>query len=123
MLDIVISANGGRISGVVILDGKPVNDARVTLAPTDDSKLSEAPWLWFKDAATDQDGDFLIQGIRPGKYLAFAWQNIEPGQDRDPAFLTRLLDRGYEVQVLENSVQTLQLNAIPATETLSAGEK
>jgi protocatechuate 3,4-dioxygenase beta subunit len=122
-LDIVVSANGGRISGVVMLDGKPVNDARVTLAPADESKLGEALWLWFKDAVTDQNGNFLIQGIRPGKYLAFAWQNIEPGQDRDPAFLTRFLDRGYEVQVLENSVQTLQLNAIPASETQSADKQ
>jgi protocatechuate 3,4-dioxygenase beta subunit len=123
MLDLVVSASGGKISGIVMLDGKPVNDARVTLAPAEESKLGEAPWLWFKDAVTDQNGNFLIQGIRPGKYLAFAWQNIEPGQDRDPAFLTRFLDRGYEVQVLENSVQTLQLKAIPASETQSSDKQ
>lgn len=92
MLNVVISAYGGKISGVVMLQGKPLADARVTLAPADESKLT-AP-LWFKDAATDQNGNFLIQGIRPGKYLAFAWQNIEEGEDRDPAFLTRFRDRG-----------------------------
>lgn len=123
MLDLVISSNGGRISGVVMLDGKPFSDARVTLAPADDSKLSEAPWLWFKDAATDQKGNFLIQGIRPGKYRVFAWQDIQPGQDRDPDFLKRFQDRGYEVQVSENSVQALRLNAIPASETQPAGKK
>jgi Carboxypeptidase regulatory-like domain/Polysaccharide lyase family 4, domain II len=123
MLDLVVSSNGGRISGVVMLDGKLVSDARVTLAPADESKLSEAPWLWFKDAATDQNGNFLVQGIRPGKYLAFAWQDIQPGQDRDPEFLKRFQDRGYQVQVSENSVQTLQLKAIPANETLPAGKK
>jgi Carboxypeptidase regulatory-like domain len=123
MLDLEVSSNGGRISGVVMLDGKPFSDARVTLAPADESELSEPPWLWFKDGATDQNGNFLIQGIRPAKYLAFAWQDIEPGEDRDPAFLTRFLDRGYEVQVSENSVQTLQLKAIPVSETLPAGKK
>jgi protocatechuate 3,4-dioxygenase beta subunit len=121
MLDLVVSAYGGKISGVVMLDGKPANDARVTLAPADESKISEQ--LWFKEAVTDQNGKFLVQGIRPGKYLAFAWQSIEPGEDRDPEFLTRFRDRGYEVQVSENSVQTLPLNAIPASETQAAGEK
>lgn len=121
MLDIVVSASGGRISGVVMLDGNPADDARVTVAPADESKLGEPSW--FKDGTTDQNGNFLIPGIRPGKYRVFAWQNIEPGEDRDPEFLQRFLDRGYEVQVLENSVQTLQLKAIPANETLPTSKK
>lgn len=120
-LIVVISGNGGRIGGSAMLGGKPLRGAVVTLAPADESKLSDP--LWLKDTASDQNGDFLIQGIRPGDYRVLAWQKIEEGEDLDPNLLKRFEHRGYEVQVSESSFQTLRLDAIPASETLSAAEK
>ncbi len=41
----------------------------------------------FKSITTDQNGHFVLQGIPPGDYKVFAWENIEHGAYTIPEFL------------------------------------
>jgi len=117
-LKIVVSANGGQIGGTVMLDGKPFNDALVTLLPADFSKLSDD--LWFKTATTDQYGNYSLTGIRPGDYLLFAWEKIIHGEERDPDFISQFKDQGQEVHVGPGAALNFQLKAIPASKIQAA---
>ena len=118
MLRIVVSANGGTIGGTVMLDGKPFNDALVTLLPDDPTKLSND--MWFKSGTTDQYGRFTLSGIRPGDYRLFAWERIEQGKEREPDFYNQFKDQGQEVHVGPGAALNFQINAIPASKIQSA---
>ena len=117
-LKIVVSANGAQIGGTVMLDGRPFNDALVTLLPADIAKLSDD--LWFKSVTTDQYGNYSLAGIRPGDYRLFAWEKIESGAERDPDFISQFKDQGREVRVGPGAVLNFQLNAIPASKIQAA---
>jgi protocatechuate 3,4-dioxygenase beta subunit len=117
-LKIVVGANGGQISGTVMLDGKPFTSALVTLLPADSARLSND--LWFKSAATDQYGNFTLSGIRPGDYRLFAWEKNTEGEERDPAFISQFKDQGQEVQVGPGAMLNFQLSAISAAKIQAA---
>ncbi|HET9176741.1 MAG TPA: carboxypeptidase-like regulatory domain-containing protein [Terriglobia bacterium] len=117
-LKIVVSANGAQIGGTVMLDGKPFNDALVTLLPADFSKLSDD--LWFKTATTDQYGNYSLTGIRPGDYLLFGWEKIESGRERDPDFISQFKDQGQQVHMGPGAALNFQLKALPASEIHAA---
>ena len=116
-LTLFVSSDGGSVRGSVMLDGKPLSDALVTLLPADSSKLA-SDW-WFKSAATDENGDFALSGVRPGDYRVFAWQKIDANEEHDPAFLDNFRNSGQEIQVAPRAMFNLhlQLNAIPASQT------
>lgn len=117
-LKIVVSANGARVSGTVLLDGKLFNDALVTLLPAQRSKLG-SDW-WFKSTTTDQYGSFTLTGIRPGDYRLFAWQKIKAGEEREPDFLDQFKDQGLKLQVAPGAMLSVRLNAIPAGKVQAA---
>lgn len=116
-LKIVLSDDGGRLAGSVILNSKPLGDALVTLLPADFSKRS-SDW-WCKSTKTDGSGNFAFAAIRPGDYRVFAWEKIIGGEGEayDPSFLDHFEDQGQEIQVDSGAALTLQLNAIPASKT------
>ncbi|MEJ2008831.1 MAG: hypothetical protein P8Z30_11865 [Acidobacteriota bacterium] len=111
-LKVVVSANGARVGGTVLLNGKPFNSALVTLLPADASKLA-SNW-WFKSTTTDQYGNFELSGIRPGNYRLFAWEKIKPGEEREPDFLNQFKYQGQKLQIAPGAMLTVRLNAIPA---------
>jgi len=68
-------------------------------------------------ATTDQNGRFLLQGIAPGNYLVFAWEDIEPGAQQDPDF-RRPFERDAESFSLKaGAQQSLTRKIIPAEKT------
>jgi hypothetical protein len=85
-LEILLSGNGGEMTGTVLNDRQqPVPDSLVVLAPNlaDASRRLDL----YKTVRTDRSGKFEIQGIAPGEYSVFAWQEVDPGAWLDPKFL------------------------------------
>src|SRR5262249_17098884 len=67
-LEIVVSPNGGQISGTVVdKNSKPVGNVQVLLIPDRHRDWREL----MKGRTTDQMGKFTIQGIPPGDYKIF----------------------------------------------------
>ena len=67
----------GTVTGIVICadTGKPARFAQVTLtaAPAPGEKVDEdSPLPTIESAATDLDGRFRIEAVKPGQYYAFA---------------------------------------------------
>jgi hypothetical protein len=114
LLEIVVSANGAQIEGVVQKDQQPFSGAAVVLVP--DSAHRDNRYL-FDETTTDQYGHFLLRGIAPGDYKLFAWENVESGAYRSAGFLQAFEERGRSVQVTEGARLTVQLDLIPAKDS------
>jgi hypothetical protein len=107
LLELVLSPAGARIEGVVLDDGeKPAPGAYVMAVP---ANHRQEP---FEMQTTDQYGQFVLRGLRPGRYTLLAWQG-EGGyfSYRDPEFLTKYEDRGTKATLKESDRQNVQLRA------------
>jgi hypothetical protein len=113
---------GNNVSGVVVtltnrlteISGT-VRDARgqtvadyVLVAFPEDSKLWGAQSRYVQTTRPNQNGDFTLKGLPPGRYLAAAVPALENGTQSDPAVLEQLR-RSAKTFTLADG-QTLNLN-------------
>jgi hypothetical protein len=83
-LDVIASASGGVVEGIVTdLQGQPVADAVIVAAPEVSQRLRDDH---FHKTASDQNGRFSLHGIAPGQYSLFARDNVEGDAYYDPEF-------------------------------------
>ena len=110
-LEIVIGANAGRIEGSVVnTRNEPLFNRTVVLAP--DVRLRQRDDL-YKVVSTDNSGRFQMQGIPPGDYKLFSWENVETGAWRDPDFIQAYESAGRPIRINEGSNENLHLRVIP----------
>ena len=112
-LELVLSPAGGRIDGAVLNNQQPFSGATVVLIP-EANRRSDA--RLYKATNTDDNGHFSLQGIAPGEYKLFAWEDVENGAYQDPDFLRSYEERGKSVRVEEGARLSNQLELIPAPE-------
>lgn len=109
-LHLVVSPFGGQVDGVVLdRDKRPFAGAAVVLVPEESKRNRED--LFFQQSS-DQDGRFSFRGVPPGDYKLFAWDKIDYGVYRDPAFLERYEDEGAKVSVKERSQEVAELKLL-----------
>ena len=54
-----------------------------------------------------------MQGITPGDYKLFAWENVEAGAWQNPDFIQGYENAGRPIRINEGSNESLQLPVIP----------
>jgi hypothetical protein len=115
-LEVVLSANGGSVGGTARnAKGDAFPAPQVILAPTS-PELGEVTRL-VKSSPASPQGGFRFSGVAPGEYILLAFEDIEAGPPRDPAFRAALLDKGVKVTVQESSSLTLDVPLIPSAVT------
>jgi protocatechuate 3,4-dioxygenase beta subunit len=114
LLDILVSANGAHIDGVVSQDQKPFPGASVTLVPNPPHRAEKS---LYNITTTDQLGHFVLQGIPPGDYKLFAWEGLDPGAYKSSDFLLPFENRGQSIHIIEGASLSVQLDLIPATDS------
>lgn len=113
-LDVVASANGGIIEGVVSdAQGAPVANSVVVAVP---EVRMRGRVDRFRQTVSDQTGHFSLRGLRAGSYTLFAWESVEGQAYYNPEFLKSYEGQGSAFQVSEGDRKTVQLNVIPALE-------
>jgi hypothetical protein len=111
-LEITYSTRGARVQGAVSdSDGLPSAGVSVVLVP-DVTQRGDA--RLYRSAQTDQRGQFIIRGIKPGDYKLFSWQEVEDGAWEDPDFLKPFEDQGQTVTLQSGDTKSFKLVAIPA---------
>lgn len=76
-LDVLLSAKGGSAEGIVKDNEQhPTTDATVVLVP--DAPRAKRQDL-YQTGTTDQSGHFLIRGLEPGSYTAYAFEDDQAG--------------------------------------------
>jgi hypothetical protein len=110
-MQIVVGGNAGAVEGVVRDNLRNlVPRARVVLVP-DLARRQRADL--FQSISTDESGRFRLQGISPGDYVLFAWEDIENGLWLDQEFLRRHEQSGKPVRIIESSREAIEIAAIP----------
>ncbi|SPF53072.1 exported hypothetical protein [Candidatus Sulfopaludibacter sp. SbA4] len=105
-LEMLLSADGGTVSGMVRKGDAPAPSRQLYLLP-DIPNSERSPN--FKVVMSDGDGRFAFTGVAPGDYRLYAWEDITAGVslELDAAFRRRYWDSGTKVSVhAHESTQT-----------------
>jgi protocatechuate 3,4-dioxygenase beta subunit len=115
-LEILASDGAGVLTGRVRdQSGRPLHNALVALVPDSPLKDRKDYYGAFKDARSDQNGDFEIRGITPGSYQAYAWRDAPAGGFRNDGFMRAYAGKGIPVKLEVGSRTAIEL------ETLAGG--
>ncbi|HSU58845.1 MAG TPA: carboxypeptidase regulatory-like domain-containing protein, partial [Bryobacteraceae bacterium] len=92
---------------------KPATAASIVLVPEE----LRPDGSGFEYGNTTQTGTFSIKNVPPGRYRAYAFEEVKRDQMDNPDFLKQLESKGVEVDLKENGNQQVQLTLIPAADT------
>jgi hypothetical protein len=109
-LSVVLSYNVGRVEGSVEDEsGQPAASAVLTLVPVGSIRKS----VLFKTGVVFQQGSFTIQGVAPGAYKLYAWDDVDTNAVRyDPDFLKPYEALGQTVQISEGASEHVTVKLI-----------
>jgi hypothetical protein len=112
ILDLVVSAKGAVVEGVVAdSQGQPVANAVVVAAPETGMRGNVDR---YRQTVSDQVGHFSLRGIRAGSYTLFAWESVDGQAYYNPEFLKGYEGQGSALRVGEGERKAMQLTVIPA---------
>jgi hypothetical protein len=108
----IVLGNGGRLDGQASNENHaPMSNVTVVLVP--DPALRRRTDL-YRTVNTDISGRFRMQGVPPGNYKAFAWEQVDRDIWQNPEFMTSVEGRGMAVNIREGSELTVDLTTISA---------
>jgi hypothetical protein len=110
-LEILVSMNTGIADGIV-QNEKLAPAANVTVVFVPDPTRRHRLDL-YRTTSTDAAGRFHVEGVPPGDYRVFAWEDVELGSWQDPEFIRQFEDRGKSMQINEGSTSNIELRVIP----------
>jgi Carboxypeptidase regulatory-like domain len=109
--DIIIGLNGGSLEGTILEDSqKPFPGATAVLVP--DPPRRHRFDLYYP-TNSDTSGRLHLDGVAPGDYRLFAWQDVPADAWQDPDFLRLYEDRGRAVHIGEGGREKVELRLIP----------
>jgi protocatechuate 3,4-dioxygenase beta subunit len=113
--EVVLSANGGELSGVVKQEetGEVVKGATIVLFSADPERQGPRS-RWTRTTQSDQQGSFQLGGLAPGSYLVCALVNHESGAESSPDYLQELAKLAKSVEIHPQSKISESLLAHPA---------
>jgi protocatechuate 3,4-dioxygenase beta subunit len=113
-LEIVLGKNAGAIEGRVLSSQKqPVDGAVVGLIPAAATARGFRMDM-YKSTSTDATGKFQVQGLPPGEYKAFAWEDFDRNALIDLDFMRGFENLGTSITVGEGEKPSVELLVIPA---------
>jgi hypothetical protein len=99
-VDLVLAKNTRTLGGTVLdLDNRPATGVVVVLVPAQFQSRADR----YRRVVTDAQGQFRIAGTPPGKYTAFAFDEILGDAFYNPEFLRNYTGRGVDVTVKDIS--------------------
>lgn len=109
-MEMVVSANGGAVEGIVVdHKGDPLANATVVAVP--ETRFRSRPDRYRKTVA-DQNGRFTLRGISPGDYTLLAWESVDGDAYYNPEFLKAYEGQGSALRISDGDRKTAQLESI-----------
>jgi hypothetical protein len=116
-LNLVISYAGGLIEGAVLDEQRKPVDGVVTLIP--DPPQPQRTSL-YQLVEADENGRFQFQGLRPGKYRLYAWEEFEAGAQFDPDVTGPFQARSVAVEAADGARKEVAVTRISVDEMEAA---
>ena len=110
-LEILVSMNTGVADGTVTNDKQAAAVNVIVVFVPDASRRNRLDL--YRTISTDALGHFHLEGVPPGDYRVFAWEDIEAGAWQDPEFVRQFEDRGRPVRINEGGTSNIELRVIP----------
>jgi 5-hydroxyisourate hydrolase-like protein (transthyretin family) len=107
-LQILIGSNPASIEGTVRRDDKPWPSAFITLLP--DSLRPESFRHFARTAIADQNGLFKLNGIPPGEYRVYAWEEAVSVPEIDPDELKPYDSFAVKIKLAEGDHEQMDLS-------------
>jgi hypothetical protein len=108
-IEFLLTQRVTELSGAVTSDrGMKVVDGTVVAFSPDRHRWTRVS-RFIAQARLDQDGRFQLRGLPPATYVIVAVDDLEPGDERDPEILERLLPRGARVTLREGENRAIDL--------------
>ena len=111
-LELILSARGPRVSGVVPRNGtgESPTTPQVVLLPDTAGHDTYAGVL-------DQSGEFTVKNaVRPGEYTLYAFEGVPDGVWTDAEFIKAIDGKGVRIKVEEGDAKTVEVPLIPRAE-------
>jgi hypothetical protein len=100
-LEITLSSGAGTIRGVVdAAGGQLPPHADVVLVPQFSRRANP---LFYDRTGMDADGSFNFEGVAPGEYKVFAFEQLQATAEQNPSFIARYETLGQSVTVNSGS--------------------
>jgi protocatechuate 3,4-dioxygenase beta subunit len=110
---IELTTKAQTITGAVSDDkGTAVKEYTVVVFPEDSEKWTMTNTRWMSSARADQQGQFKIENLPPGRYLAAAVEYVPQGEWMDPEWLARAVKDALKFTLDEGAVKTLDLKLL-----------
>jgi beta-lactamase regulating signal transducer with metallopeptidase domain len=121
-IEVVLTDKVSGVSGVVVdRNGSTLPNYSVVVFPADRSRWYTSSSRFVQSARSNNAGQFRIEVLPPGEYLAVAVAALPMNAWQNPAVLERL-ERGAErMRVTEGQRLTISIRASPTPEGLGAG--
>jgi hypothetical protein len=108
--EIVMTNRTQVITGGVTNDkNEAVKEYTVVVFPEDQSKWTISAARWRSAARPDQQGQFKVADLPPGRYLAIALEYIPEGEWMDPEWQQRMARKAVAFTLDEGATKTLDL--------------
>src|SRR5262249_15653986 len=102
--------NAGSVDAVVVNnEGKPSSDATVVLVPDPPHRQR---FDLYAVMGSDPSGRTHFEGVAPGDYRVFAWDDIPGDAWQDADLMRAYEDRGKPVHVTEGATSNAELRMI-----------
>jgi uncharacterized protein (DUF2141 family) len=109
-LQVVLSTAVGQIDGTVQADPQAAAQGSSVLLVPD--PLQPEQTRFYKRTQADQNGQFTIKNVAPGKYRIYAFEDLDAVEQSDPDYLKPVESRGVKITVDENGHQQTSVNRI-----------
>jgi len=108
-LDVILGAQAGQVVGrAVTADPKVVaSGATIALIPDPPAGRVQA----YQTTQADEYGNFLLQGLPPGKYLLVGWLDQAPCEIYNPDDFLMCQAQGVSLTIAEGEQQSAQVTA------------
>jgi len=109
-LEITVSSGAGIIRGIVEApDGSTPRRADVVLVPQISRRANA---MFYDRTLIDEKGQFKFEGIPPGEYKVFAFEQLADTAERNPAFIARYETLGHSVTVNPRSTTEVRVRLL-----------
>ncbi len=110
-LEIVLASDSGTVSGRVIDQNREAVPSVTAVLIPDPARRSRMDL--YRSSATDTGGRFRFQGIAPGEYKLFAWEDVVDGAWFDAEFLQNWENVGIAVRIGSGNNDPAEVKVIP----------